>query len=56
LRGVAITPASAFAVTPGNAPNAVRIAISAPPLKELERGLNVLRELLAAMPNEVAME
>jgi len=50
------SPASAFAVASGKAPNAVRIAISAPPLKELERGLNVLRELLAAMPNEVAME
>jgi DNA-binding transcriptional MocR family regulator len=56
LRGVAITPASAFAVTPGRAPNAVRIAISAPPLKEMARGLKVLRELLAALPNEVAME
>ena len=56
LRGVAITPASAFAVIPGQAPNAVRIAISAPPLQELERGLQVLRTLLAAMPNEVAME
>jgi DNA-binding transcriptional MocR family regulator len=56
LRGVAITPASAFAVTPGRAPNAVRIAITAPPPREMERGLRVLRELLAAMPNEVAME
>jgi DNA-binding transcriptional MocR family regulator len=56
LRGVAITPASAFAVTPNNVPNAARIAISAPPLKELERGLTTLRELLAARPNEVAME
>jgi DNA-binding transcriptional MocR family regulator len=56
LRGVAITPASAFAVAHGHAPNAVRIAISAAPLKELEQALNVLRELLVAMPNEVAME
>jgi DNA-binding transcriptional MocR family regulator len=56
LRGVAITPASAFAATAGNVPNAVRIAISAPPLKELERGLKLLCELLAARPNDVAME
>jgi DNA-binding transcriptional MocR family regulator len=56
LRGVAITPASAFAITPGQAPNAVRIAISAPPVKELERGLLVLRTLLSARPNDVAME
>jgi hypothetical protein len=34
----------------------VRIAITAPPPREMERGLRVLRELLAAMPNEVAME
>ncbi len=56
LRGIAITPASAFAVSPGHVPNAVRVAISAAPLKELEHGLNVLRELLAARSNEVAME
>jgi len=41
---------------PGPGPNAVRIAISAPPVKELERGLQVLRTLLSATPNDVAME
>jgi DNA-binding transcriptional MocR family regulator len=56
LRGVAITPASAFAVVPGHAPNAARLAISAPPLNELERGLQVIRALLTAAPSDVAIE
>ena len=54
--GVAITPASAFAVTPGHAPNAVRIAISAPPLEGLEHGLQTIRSLLAASPHDAPME
>jgi DNA-binding transcriptional MocR family regulator len=54
--GVAITPASAFAVTPGHAPNAVRIAISAPPLKDLEHGLRTIRSLLAASPHDASTE
>jgi DNA-binding transcriptional MocR family regulator len=56
LHGVAITPASAFAVTPGHAPNAVRVAISAPPLKDLEHGLGTIRSLLAASPHDAPME
>jgi DNA-binding transcriptional MocR family regulator len=54
--GVAITPASAFAVTPGHAPNAVRIAISAPPLKALEHGLRTIKSLLASSPYDAPME
>jgi DNA-binding transcriptional MocR family regulator len=54
--GVAITPASAFAVTPGHAPNAVRIAISAPSLKDLEHGLQTIRSLLAASPYDAPIE
>jgi DNA-binding transcriptional MocR family regulator len=56
VRGVAITPASAFALTPGHAPNAVRIAISAPPMQKLERGLLTIRTLLASSPSDAAME
>jgi DNA-binding transcriptional MocR family regulator len=56
LGGVAITPASAFAVSPGHAPNAVRIAISAPPLEKLKAGLMVIRTLLAPKSGDVAME
>ncbi len=56
LGGVAITPASAFAVSPGYAPNAVRIAVSAPPLEKLKAGLAVIRTLLAPTSGDVAME
>jgi DNA-binding transcriptional MocR family regulator len=38
-RGIAICPGSAFAVGPGHAPNAVRIALSAPPRDALLAGL-----------------
>jgi len=55
-RGVAITPASAFAVTPGRAPNAVRIAISVPPLPALEQGLRTISSLAAASPHDAPME
>jgi DNA-binding transcriptional MocR family regulator len=55
-RGVAITPASAFAVTPGHAPNAVRIAISAPPLRDLEHGLQTIRSLAASSPHDAPIE
>jgi len=56
LGGVAITPGSAFAVSPGHAPNAVRIAISAPSLEKLKAGLTVIRTLLAVSSGDVAME
>ncbi|MCB1590767.1 MAG: hypothetical protein KDI56_17770, partial [Xanthomonadales bacterium] len=44
-QGIAITPGSAFAVTPGHAPNAVRIALSAPPVDQLRSVLERLRRL-----------
>jgi DNA-binding transcriptional MocR family regulator len=56
LRGVAVTPASAFTVSPGHAPNAVRIAISGPPVKDLERGLNITSELLRGAPSDSSIE
>jgi DNA-binding transcriptional MocR family regulator len=55
-RGVAISPASAFAVTPGHAPNAVRIAISAPPLRDLEHGLRTISSLAASSPHDTPIE
>ncbi len=45
-RGIAICPGSAFAVGAGHAPNAVRIALSAPPLDALRAGLQTLRRLI----------
>ncbi|WP_461600004.1 aminotransferase-like domain-containing protein, partial [Achromobacter marplatensis] len=55
-QGVAITPSGAFAVTPGRAPNAVRLALSSPPLQDLERGLQIIRALLATTPSDAPTE
>jgi len=49
-------PASAFALTPGHAPNIVRIAISAPLMQNLERGHLTIRTLLVSSPSDAAME
>ncbi|KQO63219.1 GntR family transcriptional regulator [Methylobacterium sp. Leaf87] len=46
-RGIAVTPASAFAVHPGHAPNAVRLALASPPLDALATALRTLRQLAA---------
>lgn len=43
---IAVTPASAFAVTPGHAPNAVRLALSAPPTEILSEALEKLASIL----------
>lgn len=45
-RNIAVTPAAAFAVTPGYAPNAIRIAMSAPPLGELGNALEQIADLV----------
>lgn len=45
---IAITPASAFAVTPGYVPNAVRLALSAPPAEILSEALEKLASILDA--------
>ncbi|MGH8326294.1 MAG: aminotransferase class I/II-fold pyridoxal phosphate-dependent enzyme [Steroidobacteraceae bacterium] len=43
---IAVTPASAFAVRPGHAPNAVRLALSAPPTEILSEALEKLASIL----------
>lgn len=43
---IAITPASAFAVAPGHVPNAVRLALSAPPMETLSDALENLASIL----------
>jgi DNA-binding transcriptional MocR family regulator len=49
--GVAVTPASAFAVGRGAAPEAVRLCLGAAPSQEvLARALGLLAELLTAAP------
>ena len=47
-QGIAVSPASVFAIVPGHAPNAVRLALAAPPLDALRRALLVLRRLVDA--------
>lgn len=55
-RGIAITPSSAFAVTPGHAPNAVRLALSPPPPAVLREALLTLRRLMDSGPMESEIE
>ncbi|HEY6517310.1 MAG TPA: PLP-dependent aminotransferase family protein [Steroidobacteraceae bacterium] len=43
---IAVTPASAFAVAPGHVPNAVRLALSAPPMEVLADALKKLASIL----------
>jgi DNA-binding transcriptional MocR family regulator len=50
--GIAITPASAFAVSPGHSPNAVRLALGLPSHDQLRFALTRLAALLAAEPHE----
>jgi DNA-binding transcriptional MocR family regulator len=50
--GIAITPASAFAVAPGHSPNAVRLALGLPSHDELRNALTRLAALLASRPEE----
>ena len=50
--GIAITPASAFAIAPGHSPNAVRLALGLPGHDELRHALRRLAALLAARPEE----
>jgi DNA-binding transcriptional MocR family regulator len=49
-RGIAVTPAAAFAVSPGQAPSAVRLALASPPLPALESALAALARLAGAAP------
>jgi DNA-binding transcriptional MocR family regulator len=50
--GIAVTPASAFAVAPGHSPNAVRLALGQPSHDELRTALTRLAGLLAVRPDE----
>jgi len=50
LHGIAISPASAFTVTPGHAPNAVRLALAPPTLDELTISLKQLADIARSNP------
>ncbi|WP_410591598.1 PLP-dependent aminotransferase family protein [Amycolatopsis sp. lyj-23] len=52
-RGIALSPAAAFAVLPGHAPNAVRLAVSAPPVATLASALDVLAGLASGSPDDL---
>ena len=41
-RGIAVTPAATFAVVPGHAPNAVRLALASPALDDLPAALKTI--------------
>jgi DNA-binding transcriptional MocR family regulator len=51
-RDIALTPSTAFAVTPGHAPNAVRLALAAPTMDQLDAGLGTLAALLTAREDD----
>ena len=47
-RDIALTPSSTFAASPGHAPNAIRLALAAPAMDQLEKGLQTLAGMLNA--------
>ncbi len=51
-RGIALTPSTTFAVTPGHAPNAVRLALGAPTMDQLDRGLSKVAAMLNAREDD----
>ncbi|GAA0949545.1 hypothetical protein GCM10009558_065410 [Virgisporangium aurantiacum] len=50
--GIAVTPGAAYAVQPNSTPNAVRLALSAPPLDTLTAALHTLRTLAEGSPDD----
>jgi DNA-binding transcriptional MocR family regulator len=51
-RDIALTPSTTFAVAPGHAPNAVRLALAAPTMDQLESGLRTLAAMLNAREHD----
>jgi DNA-binding transcriptional MocR family regulator len=51
-RDIALTPSTTFAVTPGHAPNAVRLALAAPTMDQLDSGLRLLAAMLNAREDD----
>jgi len=54
-RGIAVAPAAAFAVGPGHAPNAVRLALASPPRHLLIESLAALNGLAQLRPRTLAL-
>jgi DNA-binding transcriptional MocR family regulator len=55
-RGIAVAPATAFAVGAGHAPNAVRVALASPPPKVLLESLRTLQALARSAPASLHLE
>ena len=55
-RGIAVAPATAFAVGPGHAPNAIRVALASPPLDILAESLRQLNALAESTPERSVLE
>jgi DNA-binding transcriptional MocR family regulator len=55
-RGIAVAPASAFAVGSGHAPNAIRVALASPPPKVLAASLGTLDALARLGPRGEPLE
>jgi DNA-binding transcriptional MocR family regulator len=51
-RDIALTPSTTFAATAGHAPNAVRLALAAPTMDQLDIGLRTLAAMLKAGEND----
>lgn len=50
-RGIAVTPAATFAVVPGHAPNAVRLALASPAMDDLSRALRTIATICNGEPD-----
>ncbi|RQR80878.1 MULTISPECIES: PLP-dependent aminotransferase family protein [unclassified Burkholderia] len=53
-RGIALTPSTTFAASPGHAPNAVRLALAAPTMGQLDAGLLTLSGILNSREEDFA--
>lgn len=51
-RDIALTPSTTFAVSPGHAPNAVRLALAAPTMEQLDGALRTLAGMLNAREDD----
>ena len=51
-RDIALTPSTTFAITSGHAPNAVRLALAAPTMDQLDIGLRTLAAMLNAREDD----
>lgn len=52
-RDIALTPSTTFAVSSGHAPNAVRLALAAPTIDQLDAGLRTLGAILHAKEDDL---